>query len=709
MIYRQNWFGNRTGENAWFPAQVPGNIQNDYAKFHKWGDINFADNYKRYAALEADTWRYRTELVYEAAPGEDIYFVSGGIDYQFDVLLNGQPVFSQEGMFTPVERNLTALLKDKGNILEIVIHPHPKREGAPEGREQADASCKPPVSYGWDWHPRVIPSGIWNDAYLETRKQDDIYRCEPFYTLSGDYKTAQVRFEVACAAQPVIEFFSPEGDCVYSGTDTQFTIENPELWWCNGQGAPSLYCWRVRTQSSEKTGKVGFRRVELVMNEGSLKEPDDFPKTQRVPPVTINLNGRRIFAKGTNWVTPEIFTGTVSKNTYEPLLRLAKEANMNLLRCWGGAGINKDDFYSLCDEMGLMVWQEFPLACNNYRNSSRYLGVLEQEARSIVRGLRRHPSVVLWCGGNELFNSWSGMTQQSHALRLLDKICYEEDRQTPFIPTSPLMGMGHGCYLFYSRQTKQEVYEMFNCARYTAYTEFGVPGAADPEYLKSFIPEKELFPPRAGTAWETHHALGAWDMELDTWLCMAVLERYFGPAANLEELCRESQWLQCEGYKAIFEEARRQSPYCSMALNWCYNEPWKTAANNSIISYPAQPKPAYYAVRDALRPVMPSARLKKFSYTGGEVFTAEIWMLNDSVNDVHDTVSVSIEIGGDSNHILDWETGNVSANNNKTEHTVSFPLPEYSADKFDLVLTTRHWGESRYTLQYRPAKMLSLQ
>ena len=132
----------------------------------------------------------------------------------------------------------------------------------------------------------------------------------------------------------------------------------------------------------------------------------------------------------------------------------------------------------------------------------------------------------------------------------------------------------------------------------------------------------------------------------------------------------------------------------------CIRDRWKTAANNSIISYPARPKPAYYAVRDALRPVMPSARLKKFSYTGGEAFTAEIWLLNDSVNDVRDLVSVSIEIGGDSIHILDWETGNVSANNNKTEHEVSLLLPEYSADKFDLVLKTRYCGESRYTLQY---------
>lgn len=700
MIYSQNWMGCRMGEEEWFPASVPGNIQKDYAQFRGWGDVSDADNYKKYKELEADSWRYRTELAYEAADGEEIYFVSGGIDYQFDILLNGSLIFSQEGMFTPVELKITERLADGKNVLEVVIYPHPMRAGAPEGREQADESCKPPVSYGWDWHPRVIPSGIWNDAYLETRKKGAIGHCEAFYTLSEDYKTAQVRFDVACTGQPSIELFAPNGTCVYSGTQTQFSINEPKLWWCSGQGEPSLYRWCVRTQDDEKTGKIGFRRVELVMNEGTEAEPDSFPKTQRIPPITICLNGRRIFGKGSNWVTPEIFTGTVSEDTYRPLLELAKEANMNLLRCWGGAGVNKDCFFSLCDEMGLMVWQEFPLACNNYRNGAHYLCVLEQEARSIVRSLRSHPSVVLWCGGNELLNSWSGMTQQSHALRLLNEICFHEDRQTPFIPSSPMMGMGHGCYLFYSEQEQKEVYEMFNSARFTAYTEFGVPGAADAEYIRSFIPEQELFPPREGTAWESHHALGAWDVETDTWLCTAVLERYFGSAETLEELCRQSQWLQCEGYKAIFEEARRQAPYCSMALNWCYNEPWKTAANNSIVSYPAIPKKAYYAVRDALRPVMPSARLYQFAYCGGETFAAELWLLNDSESAVSDMVSAYIEIDGRRIHVMDWFADKVEARTNRRGSELRIVLPECSAEEFTLILETKQSGSSCYTMKY---------
>ena len=149
---------------------------------------------------------------------------------------------------------------------------------------------------------------------------------------------------------------------------------------------------------------------------------------------------------------------------------------MNIFRMWGGSGIQKDRFYELCDECGIMVWQEFPLVCNNYVNDPHYLEILEQEATCIVKSLRKHPCVVLWCGGNELFNGWSKMTDQHHALRLLNKICYDHDRNTPFLATSPLAGMAHGCYLF-SYEGK-EVYRMFNEAHYTAYTEFGVPSVA---------------------------------------------------------------------------------------------------------------------------------------------------------------------------------------------------------------------------------------
>ena len=135
---------------------------------------------------------------------------------------------------------------------------------------------------------------------------------------------------------------------------------------------------------------------------------------------------------------------------------LVRDAHMNILRIWGGGFVNKESFFELCDELGIMVWQEFPLACNEYPDEEHYLSVLKKEATSIVRRLRTHPCAILYCGGNELFNNWSLMTDQHHALRLLNAVCYEEDRCTPFIATSPLNGMGHGSYLNYDETIDEE-------------------------------------------------------------------------------------------------------------------------------------------------------------------------------------------------------------------------------------------------------------
>lgn len=699
MIKRLNWQARRGSEETWFPANVPGTIQHDYAEYYGWGDVNYADNCMRYSELEDSTWYYRSEFISEHTPAEKVYFVSGGIDYIYDILLNGKKIYSHEGMFTKADIDITDNLQIGKNEIIIKIYPHPKRDGAPEDRSQADNSCKPPVCYGWDWHPRLLVSGIWNDAYIEIRNSDYIYNCGVKYTLNDDLSIADVEFTVDDGCE--IEILSPDNKPIYKGHDKKITIKNPQLWWCNGQGNANLYTYNISKGSCEKTGKIGFRSTELVMSdENAWSEPSGFPKTRSVPPTQIRLNGKNVFAKGSNFVTPDIFMGTVTEETYKPLVKLAKDANMNIFRVWGGSGICKEVFYDLCDEMGIMVWQEFPLACNNYKNDSHYLDILEQEAKEIVKALRKHPCIVLWCGGNELFNGWSRMTDQSLALRLLNKICYEEDVNTPFIATSPLMGMAHGCYLFYSKNDNMDVYEMFNTSQNTAYSEFGVPSVADADYIKTFIPKNELFPPSKDSSWTTHHAIDAWTE--NAWICMDVLEKYFGKMESLEDICRCSQWLQSEGYKAIFEEARRQKPYCSMAINWCYNEPWKTAANNSILSYPARPKKAYYSIKNSLSPVVPSARINKFSYEGGELFSAELWLLNDSYENVKDKISAYIEIGGRSCHIVDWQTPESGKNENIRGHIIQFVLPDCNAESFTLVLKTENHGENSYTLKYIP-------
>ncbi len=133
------------------------------------------------------------------------------------------------------------------------------------------------------------------------------------------------------------------------------------------------YTWIMESEHDKKSGKIGFRRGRLLMNEGSWEEPSFFPKSRSDAPATFELNGRKIFLKGSNYVTPDIFTGRVTKEKYRQQIELAKDAHMNVFRCWGGCGCQKDEFYDLCDELGIMVWVEFPLACNLYAETDDYL------------------------------------------------------------------------------------------------------------------------------------------------------------------------------------------------------------------------------------------------------------------------------------------------------------------------------------------------
>ncbi len=151
------------------------------------------------------------------------------------------------------------------------------------------------------------------------------------------------------------------------------------------------------------------------------------------------------------------------------------------------------------------------------------------------------------------------MTDQDLALRLLDRNTLDLDPSRPFIMTSPLMGWAHGGYQF-RRKNGSEVFQYFSNARNTAYTEFGVPGPAGVNFLRRILPTEELFPPRSGTHWQHRHAFRAWDGSPDSWLELWCIEHYFGKPASLEQLVEWRQWLQCEGLKCIFEEARRQKP-----------------------------------------------------------------------------------------------------------------------------------------------------
>lgn len=700
----------------WIPASAPGAVQLDWARAHNLPELGFGDNVRAWQGLEDFFWLYRTVVpAVTLAPGEHLILAGDGLDYHAGFRLNGRPVLAHTGVCTPYTLDLTDA--PSGAVLEVLFHPAPRRPGAPPDRAEASHVTKPAVSYGWDWHPRLIPLGFSDTPRFEVRQAVHLLHVDFSYTLSEDLSSAVITV-IAETNQPAAftwTLHDSKNQVVLTSDQPVATLASPRLWWTHDHGDPVLYTLEVTLDAPGADTckrRVGFRRVRLVTHEGGWIHPSGFPKSRSHPPITVELNGRRIFARGSNWVCPEIFPGITTAETYKPLLTLARDAHFNLLRAWGGAAAPKDTFFEQCDELGLLVWQEFPLACNDYPDDPAYLADLDRESRAIIRRVRQHPSLAMWCGGNELFNAWGGMDDQSHPLRLLNRNCYDLDPATPFLASAPLDGMAHGDYRF--RDTEgRDVFQIFQNAAHTAYSEFGCPGLSPVAYLKTFIPEAELWPPRPGTSWETHHAFKAWSDDVNYWSNLTALDHYFGESTSLEQLVARGQWLQGEGYKSIFEEARRQSPKCSMALNWCYNEPWPCAANNSLLNHPALPKPAYYSVQAACRPLLASARIPKFQWLADESFTAELWILNDSPHAQPAGELVATLLAGDTAaELLRWSFPALSAGKNLAGPSVRLRLPALPGPdgEFTLALSVagRPGMDSSYRLSLRsPASTAS--
>lgn len=701
MIKRLEWLGeNLTKNDGIFKVCVPGNIQRDYALYKGFPNYQIGDNSKIYETVEDDTWAYYAKFDIEKNNYQKVLFRAKGIDYICEIIINGVSLLKHEGSFSRIDVDLTDHLKSANNTLCIKILPHPKREDAPFGRTQADNVCKAPVCYGWAWHPRLLVSGIWQDAFLEICDSGTIFDTRVTYTLSDDLKSANLLFDWKCKKPVIISIYDKNNNLIWQGSDKTIYLENVELWWCAGEGSQTMYRWVMESETDRREGKIGFRRSRLLMNEDDWNDPVNFPKSRSVAPTSYELNGRKIFLKGSNYITPDIFTGCVTKEHYRKQIELAVECNMNIFRCWGGCGCQKEEFYDLCDELGIMVWVEFPLACNNYRDNEHYLEVLESEATEILLRLREHPSIAFYCGGNELFNGWSKMTEQHLALRLLDKLCYEYDRNRPYIMTSPLFGMAHGNYLFIDMQTGKDSFELFRGANNTCYTEFGIPSIGNKKIIEEVIPkESQKFPidnkdPKWSTKFGTANS---------PWKCQSDIISLFPECKTLDDLIYYSDLMQSMAYKAIFEESRRQWPKCTMALNWCYNEPWYTLYNRNIIDYDNNPRPSYYAVKDSLRPILATAGIPKFKWMGGEIFYADIFLHNDTGETIERDITVDIMIGDESINLLKWK-GKCEPRSNTPAPTVKIKLPNNpNINVIRLSVSLNDGTVNEYTLRYCPA------
>ncbi|GHH75943.1 beta-mannosidase [Streptomyces sulfonofaciens] len=646
--------GRPAGEPGWLPARVPGTVLDD---LHRAGQV--PDPCRGTNSLAAEwvpqrTWLYRRQLTTPApAPGQRAVLRFEGVDHEATVLVDGAEVARHTGMFVPFEVDVTDVLADGGShLLAVAVHPAPP--GEPQvGRTDRVRVHKSRMTYGWDFCPRMVHQGIWKPVTLELAGPLRLVAATVGALPDEDGATGRVRVEatVTAAAPGTLraEVRSPGGGRVIATGEADIaagataaaldlTVHRPRLWWPRGHGDQPLYTVEVALadaagrRAGARRYETGFRRVALVRNPGG---------PEGALPYTLSVGGRRLYAKGWNWVPMDARHGVPRPALLAHLLRLAADAGVNLLRVWGGGLIESEDFYRTCDRLGLLVWQEFALSSSGIDSvpaaDPEYVALLSREARAIVPALRHHPSLAVWGPGNELHDTAAARPlaeSDAPVIRALASAVAELDPDRCWLPGSPsgpaflnradLVAAApdaqhdvHGPWEHQGHGAQQRLYDTATCL---LHSEFGVEGMANARTWEAVVPPADRRP--TGRDNQVLEHLGAW------WNNTALVSAAFGGRADPmdpDAVRRASQQLQYDGLRYAVEANLRRAPRSSGTLPWQFDEPFPNAWCTSAVDHRGDPKPAYHGVRRAYRPCHVCARFATQAWAGHEAFSAELW------------------------------------------------------------------------------------
>ncbi len=661
----------------WKVGSVPGCPHYDLWKSGEIPDPYIERNSLLSEWIPQRTWLYKkTFSVGEGVRGKRVHLHFEGVDYQAEFFLNGESLGTHTGMFTLIVFDVTdKLFYDQENLLAVVIEAAPLEE--PQvGRTSRVKTVKTRMNYWWDFCPRMVHLGIWGDVYLEVTgpvRLEDVFirpKLEPDFQRASVFVTVEVdsviqteaNLEILLRHQEVIVAREQTHHSLESGhtrLETCMEVVAPQLWWPNGSGEPELYKADVRISlpstednedpSAARTMPFGIRQINLVPNDTA--HPTALP-------YTFIVNGRKVYAKGWNWVPMDVMYSVPQPDKLERLLTLAKRANVNLLRIWGGGLIEKESFYDQCDRLGIMVWQEFIQSSSGIDNipstSPEYIQLVAEAAEEIVPRKRNHPSLVIWCGGNELSGELELPLDNTHpVLAALKTIVERLDPDRLWLPTSPsgpvfgntleLIAKDptalHDIHGPWEYQGASEHYALYNQGASLFHSEFGVEGITNLRTLNATIQKEHQWPVDLDNPYWFHR--GAW------WVKRPMWDKTFGELNSIEELVRATQFTQADGLRYALESDRRRKYRNSGTLPWQFNEPYPMAACTSAVDYYTRPKPSYYAVSRAYVPLLLSARFATSAWGDWEEFEAEAWVSNSHERSYSDVTLQMRLIGTD--------------------------------------------------------------
>ncbi len=656
------------------PAQVPGNVLGDLQRAGMIPDPYFGNNSDALRPYEFIDWEYRTTFT-APVPGEreSVQLLFEGIDTVAEIILNAREIGRTANMFIehrvdverewllPGENELVIRIKSPVNYAR-------QFQTVPYNRVNNNYCYeslfvrRPMHTYGWDIAPRLVGAGLWRpvsleilaperwtDLYLATVDVSDrtamLQLCWNFTTDAVDLMDYEAHFVLQCGDHCVEDRFPLH----FTAGAREITVENPKLWFPRGTGEPNLYTVTLELihhglTVDTRSWKTGIRTIELKLTETL----DESGKGEFV----FLVNNRKIFIHGSNWVPADALHGEHPERM-EKSLDLFCELGCNMVRCWGGNVYEDQAFFDYCDAHGLMVWQDFMFACETSPQDTAFLETVRQEAEAVIRALRNHPSLALWCGDNECDELFFFLKSHAKLLPSTNRISREllpravamHDPVRDYLPSSPYLSDELKRKNARYRSTEQHLWGPRDTWKGRFYkennaifaSEIGYHGMTDVESIRRFIPEAELND-RHGAAWTCHASQQGGELDGPYSYRNRLMENqskgFWGYLAeDLVEFMKCSQIVQAEAVKYLIELFRAAKWNKTGLIWWNVIDCWPQFSD-AVTDYYYVRKLAFYYIRLAQQPV-------NLIVSDPEAWNCPLTAVNDTAEDISGEYKVS--------------------------------------------------------------------
>ena len=647
MLLDTGWEFSQSGTEKWMPATVPGTVHQDLISHELLPNPFYGMNEKKIQWVENEDWEYRTSFIVseEQLNRDGIQLIFEGLDTYADVYLNGSLLLKADNMFVGYTLPVKSVLRKGENHLYIYFH-SPIRQTLPQyasngfnypadndhhEKHLSVFSRKAPYSYGWDWGIRMVTSGVWRPVTLRFY---DIATISDYYVRQLSLTDENARLSNELIVNQIVPQKIPAEVRVnvsLNGTTVtevkqQVTLQpginhitlpaevtNPVRWMPNGWGTPTLYDFSAQIACgdrivAEQSHRIGLRTIRVV-NEKD-KDGESF---------YFEVNGIPMFAKGANYIPQDALLPNVTTERYQTLFCDMKEANMNMVRIWGGGTYENNLFYDLADENGILVWQDFMFACTPYPSDPTFLKRVEAEAVYNIRRLRNHASLAMWCGNNEILEAlkywgfekkftpevYQGLMHGYDKLfrELLPSMVKEVDSDRFYVHSSPYLanwgrpeswgtGDSHNWGVWYGKKP----FESLDTDLPRFMSEFGFQSFPEMKTIAAFAASEDY-------QIESEVMNAHQKSSIGNSLIRTYMERDYIIPESFEDFVYVGLVLQGQGMRHGLEAHRRNRPYCMGTLYWQLNDSWPVVSWSSI-DYYGNWKALHYQAKRAFAPVL---------------------------------------------------------------------------------------------------------